>query len=113
MAHTAWTVRALRGLGLDRADITREVIALPALVRGVATTHAEELAAARASGQTLDAWWNARGAAFTEVVAGDGLADLALLRQDASADFTALFEYGLARHLDGLATLVRRTRDHR
>ena len=113
MAHTAWTVRALRGLGLGRADITREVITLPAFVRGVAMAHAEELAAARASGQTLDVWWNAHGAAFTEVVAGDGLADLALLRQDASEDFTALFEYGLARHLDGLSTLVRGTPDRR
>lgn len=109
MAHTAWTVRALRGHGLSRADVTREVITLPALVRGVAISRAEELAAARASGQTLDTWWATRGEAFTEVVSADGLSDLALLQQEASEDFTALFEYGLARHLDGLAALIART----
>jgi AcrR family transcriptional regulator len=112
MAHTAWTVRALRGHGLSRADLTREVITLPAFIRGLALSHAEESAAARASGQTLDTWWSARAASFTEVVASDGLADLALLRQDASEDFTALFEYGLARHLDGLAALIHRTGRH-
>ncbi|HEY3685048.1 MAG TPA: TetR/AcrR family transcriptional regulator C-terminal domain-containing protein [Streptosporangiaceae bacterium] len=110
MAHTAWTVRALRGHGLSRADLTREVITLPAFIRGLALSHAEESAAARASGQTLDTWWSARAASFTEVVASDGLADLALLRQDASEDFTALLEYGLSRHLDGLAALIDRTR---
>jgi AcrR family transcriptional regulator len=110
MAHTAWTVRALRGLGLGRADLTREAITLPAFIRGLAMSHAEELAAARASGQSLDTWWSARAAAFTEVVASDGLADLALLRQDAVEDLTGVFEYALSRHLDGVAALLDRTR---
>ena len=108
MAHTAWTVRALHGHGLSAADLTREVITLSAYVRGVAISHAEETAAVHASGQSLDHWWAARGPALTEALGTADLSALARLRQEASADFDALFTYGLARHLDGLAALLMR-----
>lgn len=88
----------------------RRVPRPPALVCGLAIPRAKEAAAVRASGLHLDQWWTAQGDGFTEVVATDGLSELVFLRQEASADFDALFEHGLARHLDGLAVLLRRNR---
>lgn len=110
MAHTAWTVRALRGHGLSPADLTREAITLPAFVRGVAISRTEEAAAARATGQSLEAWWASRAETMIETLGTAALSDLVHLDQEPSADFEALFEYGLARHLDGLSVLLRRSR---
>jgi len=107
MAHTAWTVRALRGRGLSAGDLTREVITLSTFVRGLAISRAEEVTAVRATGRSLDQWWASRASAFTEALDTGALSALAHLRQDASADFEALFAYGLARHLNGLAALLR------
>ncbi|QFZ24424.1 GntR family transcriptional regulator [Saccharothrix syringae] len=106
MAHTEWTLRALDGLDLPAATKVREAITLPALVMTSATTLAAEVEAGHDRGETFDLWWEARRSRTAELLDSDAFPLLAAVPQEVVADLDGLFEYALARHLDGFAALL-------
>ncbi|MER5643011.1 TetR/AcrR family transcriptional regulator C-terminal domain-containing protein [Streptosporangium sp. NPDC002524] len=110
MEHTEWTLRALDGLGLPMTTRIREALTLPALVLGVALSMADEVEAEQETGVTLDRWWPAQRDRADELLDSGRFPLLATLTGEEVPDVDGLFEYGLARHLDGFAALLERTR---
>jgi DNA-binding transcriptional regulator YhcF (GntR family) len=106
MAHTEWTLRALDGLGLPMTTRVREALTLHALVLTAALSAADEVEAEQETGVPLDHWWLARRKRADELLHRFPL--LATVQEDTVSDLDGLFEYGLARHLDGFAVLVAR-----
>lgn len=103
-AHTEWTLRALDGLGLPMRTRLREALTLHALVVTVALSMADEVEAEQETGLTLDRWRQAQRERTGELLGRFPL--LASVPDDVAPDLDGLFEYGLARHLDGFAVLV-------
>jgi AcrR family transcriptional regulator len=106
MAYTEWTLRALDGLGLTREVMVRETIALAATVSAFALALAAETEAGQETGVTLDRWWVSRERRTAELLDSGRFPFLASTSEEFLYDLDGLFEYGLARHLDGLAQLV-------
>ncbi|XVS61502.1 TetR/AcrR family transcriptional regulator C-terminal domain-containing protein [Actinosynnema sp. CA-299493] len=106
MAQTEWVLRVLDGLGLPVEIRVREALTLHALVITAALPMAAEAEAEQETGVPLDRWWLARRARADELLAGGRFPLLATIPPDVTSDLDELFEYGLARHLDGFAVLV-------
>ncbi|WP_433263440.1 TetR/AcrR family transcriptional regulator C-terminal domain-containing protein [Actinosynnema sp. CS-041913] len=106
MAHTEWTLRALDGLGLPMATRVREALTLHALVLTSALSLADEVDAEQDTGVTLDGWWLAQRKRTDELLDSGRFPLLATVPGETVADLDGLFEYSLARHLDGFAVLV-------
>lgn len=108
MAQTEWVLRALDGLGLSPVARMQEALTLHGLVVRSALSMAEETEAERDTGLSLAGWRAAQRAQHHELLATGEFPLLASLSADPVMDAESLFEYGLARHLDGFATLVTR-----
>ena len=106
MLHTEWTLRALDGLGLSLRARMQEALALHALVISVALSTAAEVEAEQETGVTQAGWWQAQRARTEELFAGGRFPLLAAVHEDPAPDLDEMFEYSLARHLDGFAVLV-------
>ncbi|MEV0108262.1 GntR family transcriptional regulator [Nocardia sp. NPDC050799] len=106
MAQTEWILRALEGLGLPPAIGMREALTLHALVLTAALSVSEEVEAVENTGVTLDDWWAAARTPARELLGTDRFSLLTRTPWDAAANPDGLFEYGLARHLDGFAVLI-------
>ncbi|WP_329430792.1 TetR/AcrR family transcriptional regulator C-terminal domain-containing protein [Streptosporangium sp. NBC_01495] len=106
MAHTEWTLRALDGLGLPMTTRIREALTLPALVLTVALSMADEAEAEQETGVTLDRWWLTQRKRADELRHSRRFPLLAALTGEEVPDVDGLFEYSLARHLDGFVALV-------
>ncbi|MBZ6083497.1 MULTISPECIES: TetR/AcrR family transcriptional regulator C-terminal domain-containing protein [Streptomyces] len=107
MAHTEWTLRAMDGLDLPMDVRLQETLTLHALVITVALSKADEVRAERNTGMTLNRWSDSQRTRRRELLESGRFPLLATLADDAAPDLDVLFEYGLARHLDGFAALVR------
>ncbi|RFU84846.1 GntR family transcriptional regulator [Streptomyces triticagri] len=106
MVHTEWILRALDGLGLSLRTRMQEALALHSLVLHVALSTADEAEAAQETGVTLARWLQAQQARTEELFASGRFPLLAQLHEESAPDLDELFEYSLARHLDGFAILV-------
>ncbi|MBK1784880.1 TetR/AcrR family transcriptional regulator C-terminal domain-containing protein [Prauserella cavernicola] len=106
VAHTEWTLRALDELGLSKTTRMQEALTLHSLVITAALSMADEVEAEQESGLTQDRWLMAQRARADELFASGRYPLLAEMREEAASDLDGLFEYGLARHLDGFAVLV-------
>ncbi|MBE1589032.1 GntR family transcriptional regulator [Nonomuraea angiospora] len=106
MEHTEWTLRALDGLGLPMEIRIQEALTLHALVLTVALSMADEVEAEQETGVTLDRWWVAQRKRTDELLDSGRFPLLAAIPEETASDLNGLFEYGLARHLDGFAALV-------
>ncbi|MET8047874.1 GntR family transcriptional regulator [Streptosporangium sp. NPDC005286] len=106
MAHTEWTLRALDGLGLPMTTRIREALTLHALVHTVALSTADEIEAEQETGMTLDRWWLTQRKRADELLRSGRFPLLAAVSEETVSDVDGLFEYSLARHLDGFAALV-------
>lgn len=104
MAHTEWTLRALDGLDLPAATKAREAIVLPSLVMSAGLSLAAEVEAGQDNGETFDRWWLSRERRTSELL--DDFPLLATVPHEVVNDHDGLFEYALARHLDGFAAHV-------
>ncbi|ADB35588.1 transcriptional regulator, GntR family [Kribbella flavida DSM 17836] len=104
MAQTEWTLRALDGLGLPIATVTREALTLHALVVTAGLSLADEIEAEQETGVSLDMWWLGQRDRAGELLARFPL--LARTPAHTAADLDGMFEYSLARHLDGFAALL-------
>jgi len=105
MAHTEWTMRAIDGLGLPVRTLIREALTLSALVATSALAVADEVEAEQETGVTFGGWWLTQRKRSDELLGRFPL--LATVPQDTVSDLDGLFEYALARHLDGFEVLVR------
>lgn len=105
LAHTEWVLSALEELGLEPAAMIYVHVMLFSYVRGVATSMEAEAEAERDTGMTSDEWMATQDAALNALVgAGPYPTARRVLRDaDIDLDLDTLFEFGLARMLDGLA----------
>lgn len=106
MAHTEWTLRALDGLGLPMTTLIREALTLHGLVLTVALSMADEVEAEQETGVTLDRWWLTQRTRADQLLRSGRFPLLATVGGEEVSDVDGLFEYSLARHLDGFAALV-------
>ncbi|MFG1710911.1 GntR family transcriptional regulator [Nonomuraea sp. M3C6] len=106
MAHTEWTLRALDGLGLPMTTRIREALTLHALVVTAALSMADEVEAEQETGVTLDRWRLAQRKRADELLDTRRFPLLATIPEETVSDLDGLFEYSLARHLDGFAVMV-------
>ncbi|MEU1521371.1 TetR/AcrR family transcriptional regulator C-terminal domain-containing protein [Nocardia rhamnosiphila] len=106
MAQTEWVLRALDGSGLSAEVRMREALTLHSLVLTAALSVAEEAEAEQNTGVTLDGWRAAARARAHELLGTGRFPLLAATPEETTADLDGLFEYGLARHLDGFAVLL-------
>ena len=108
IAQVDWQLRTLEGLGLTHLDMIRAVSTLNSFVGGMALSHAMEIEREQESGLSVEQRWAAAGVGFDELVDTGRYPTFANLTIDESAatDIDALFDFGLQRHLDGLATYV-------
>ncbi|WP_024805908.1 GntR family transcriptional regulator [Nocardia sp. BMG51109] len=105
MAHTEWVLRALDGLGLPVKTCYHEALTLHALVLTSALAVADEAEAEQNTGMTLDRWNAGQQPRAREILRSGRFPLLAAVTQDTAPDLDGLFDYGLARHLDGFAAL--------
>ncbi|MCO1658947.1 GntR family transcriptional regulator [Pseudonocardia humida] len=110
MAHTEWMLQALDGLALTSTEKAREVLALPALVRGIALSAAAEVRAERETGVANDEWWTVLDDEVQARMSSGRFPRLAALPMEPAQDFDRLLEHSLTRHLDGLAARLGRGR---
>ncbi|WNM39898.1 TetR/AcrR family transcriptional regulator C-terminal domain-containing protein [Micromonospora halotolerans] len=107
MAHTDMALRATAGLGLDRQARWHVAITLMAYVKGIATNLEMGAQAVQDTGLTHDQWVDRQQATFQQVMAGGGLATMdALTSGGVDLDLETVFDFGLRRLLDGVATLI-------
>lgn len=106
MAYTEWTLRALDELGLPMVIRVREALTLHLLVVSIAMSMAEEAEAEQNTGVTFEQWRLTQQARADELLDSGRFPLLAAIRDEMELDLDKLFEYGLARHLDGFAALV-------
>ena len=106
MVHTEWTLRALDGLGLSLRTRMQEALALHSLVINAALSTADEVEAEQETGVSLARWLQAQRARTDELFASGRFPLLAKVHEQVAPDIDELFDYGLARHLDGFAVLV-------
>jgi DNA-binding transcriptional regulator YhcF (GntR family) len=108
MAHTEWTLQAIDGLGLSPEMSLVVALTVIGYVRGVAVSLEMETQAEQDTGLSNDAYMTAQEAQFRAVFAGGAFPTLARMSAQPEIDFglDTLFEFGLARLLDGLATFL-------
>jgi DNA-binding transcriptional regulator YhcF (GntR family) len=110
IAQVEWQLAGLAAVGLDGPSMLRAVVSLSGYVGGVALSHAMAIEQARVSETSYEERHAAYNALAAEVfAAGDYPTLVGLDVNDAEiGDLDALFEFGLQRHLDGIAVLISR-----
>lgn len=108
MAHTEWTLQAIDGLGLSPEMSLVVAVTVIGYVRGVAVSLEMETQAEQDTGLSNDAYMAAQEAQFRAVFAGGAFPTLARMSVQPEIDLRldTLFEFGLARLLDGLAAFL-------
>lgn len=101
MAHTEWVLAALEGLGLPMGTRMQEALTLHALVLSVAASVAQEIDIEERTGVPRETWQAVEGTPDSR-----RFPLLAAVPAAAARDARSLFEYGLERHLDGVAVLI-------
>ncbi|MBB4688735.1 TetR/AcrR family transcriptional regulator C-terminal domain-containing protein [Amycolatopsis jiangsuensis] len=107
MAHTEWLLRALDGLGLSMTTRMHEALAVHSLVIAAALSESDEREAEQETGLTLARWQHIQRKRADDLFAGGSFPLLAVAHEETVPDLDALFEYSLARHLDGFAVLLQ------
>ncbi|MET7960551.1 TetR/AcrR family transcriptional regulator C-terminal domain-containing protein [Micromonospora zamorensis] len=109
VAHTEWALHALAGHGLDPHTQLHLVAALANHVRGTAVNLEREAEAEQDTGLTDDEWMTAQADVLGGLFAAGEFPHLARLTRTAvDLNVESLFEFGLQRLLDGVATLIGR-----
>lgn len=108
IAHTEAVLAALTGLGVDPGSAFHAAITLIAYVRGMAISIEAEVEAQRDSGVDEVQWVAEHDAELDAALAKGPYPTLAAISSQPgiSLDLESLFEFGLARLLDGFAALA-------
>jgi DNA-binding transcriptional regulator YhcF (GntR family) len=108
MPYSEWNLRALSDLGLDDQTVFSLHLTLFGFVHGSAASLETEAREEADSGLSGDEWLVARERQTRAVITADQypVAARVFLRQDLVFDLDDLFEFGLARLLDGITVLA-------
>ena len=108
VAYLEWVFGAFDRIGLDVGDRMYVHVMLFSFVRGVATAIEPENEAARDTGLTSDEWMATQEGRLAALVGPETLPALRRLAQgeDFDLDLDQLFEFGLARLLDGVGLFL-------
>jgi AcrR family transcriptional regulator len=106
MRHTEAVLAAFDGFGLGQAELMHATVVVAGYVRGCAIDLESELRAQQDTGLTADQWMRAHEPSFGATLAGGAFPMLAAVSDERSLELTltTLFEFGLGRLLDGLAS---------
>jgi AcrR family transcriptional regulator len=110
LAHLEWIFGAFDEIGLDIGDRMYLHVMLFSYVRGLATALEPENEAARDTGMTSDEWMESQERQLVGLLGPETLPAIqSLVRHDEfDLDLDKLFEFGLARLLDGVELFVNR-----
>lgn len=102
-----WVMAAFDGTGLSLQEAMFVQILQFSFVRGVASGLEPEAQAIRDSGLTADEWMQTQESSFSTLLDTHALPHFkALIEQEFDYDLDQLFEFGLARLLDGLTPWI-------
>jgi DNA-binding transcriptional regulator YhcF (GntR family) len=110
MAHTERAMAVLKTVGLDVNDRLHAAVMLANYVRGTAVSLEPEALAEQDTGMTNAEWMQTQDELMTKIIASGQFPAFAELSTVAEVQLNldTLFEFGLARLLDGLAVLIER-----
>ncbi|MET9557890.1 GntR family transcriptional regulator [Streptomyces sp. NPDC006645] len=113
MSYTERTLRTLRGLGLKPYEMIHTHLALMGYAQGVAMAVELESQARQDTGMTADEWLAANESRMDSIQLAGAYPVLSTLFGDEEFDLElgVLFEFGLERMLDGVESLVERSRE--
>lgn len=108
MAHMEWSMAPLVELGLDAVTLLHIAVAVAGSVRAAAMDLEDEALARQDTGMTNDEWMTGRMAEFGALLAGGGFPMYGRVVEEEGDFFSSdtMFEFVLARLLDGLEPLV-------
>jgi DNA-binding transcriptional regulator YhcF (GntR family) len=107
MGLTEWVLAAFDGTRLAFSERMYVQVLLFSFVRGLASALEPEVEAERESGLTADEWMTTQEPAFVQIMHSDAFPHFtALAEEEFDLDLDRLFEFGLARLLDGLEPFV-------
>ncbi|WP_330173791.1 TetR/AcrR family transcriptional regulator C-terminal domain-containing protein [Streptomyces sp. NBC_01498] len=111
MSYTERTLGTLRGLGLTPYGMIHVHLALLGYAQGVAMAVELESQARQDTGMTAEEWMAANESRLDPVQLGGAFPVLTSLFGDGEFDLElgTLFEFGLERMLDGIASLIERS----
>lgn len=108
VVHTEWMLRSMDNLGLADQRLLHIAVTVANYVRGTAVNFEMEAEARRDTGITDEEWMAEQDAVFEEIFA-DGrypIMGRIAMTPDMDLNLDSLFEFGLARLLDGIEVLV-------
>ncbi|WP_035856225.1 TetR/AcrR family transcriptional regulator C-terminal domain-containing protein [Cryptosporangium arvum] len=110
MVHTEYAMATLHEAGLEPAEYLNGAVSLFNHVRGMAMVFADEQRAIQDTGLSADEWMQGNDSYYLEVMATGRFPMMALVSTIPEDVLTleSLFEFGLARYLDGLEVLISR-----
>ncbi len=113
MLHTEFAMAVLADLGLPANERLHMAVTLANYVRGTAINLEPEALAQQDTGLTSQEWMASQDQVMRRIVSSGDFPMFAALESDPTLDLTleSLFEFGLARLLDGLEALLRRRHD--
>jgi DNA-binding transcriptional regulator YhcF (GntR family) len=107
MRLTEWVLAAFDGTRLIFAERMYVQVLIFSFVRGLASALEPEVEAQRDSGLTADEWMRTQEETLARLVRSDAFPHFqALAEEEFDLDLDLLFEFGLARLLDGVELLV-------
>jgi AcrR family transcriptional regulator len=107
VAYTERALQALDGLGLDPTAMLHIVVCLFSFVRGIAASLESEVEAEQDTGMNIDEWIESQSEAMIAMFAsGSYPMTTRITKETIDLDLNTLFEFGLARLLDGFGTLI-------
>jgi hypothetical protein len=108
MLLTEWVLAAFDGTGLGFTERMYIQVLLFSFVRGLASALEPEVEAQRDSGLTADEWMQTQEQALVQLMRSDAFPHFtALAEEEFDLDLDRLFEFGLARLLDGIEPLLK------
>ncbi|MFF7494715.1 TetR/AcrR family transcriptional regulator C-terminal domain-containing protein [Streptomyces rubiginosohelvolus] len=111
MRYTERVLAALKGLGLTANQIIHVHLALHGYAQGVAAAVELEAQARQDTGMTPEEWMASNELRLAEIQAAGSYPNLSTLfgEEEFDLELDTLFEFGLARLLDGVASLIERS----
>ncbi|MFI9719478.1 TetR/AcrR family transcriptional regulator C-terminal domain-containing protein [Streptomyces sp. NPDC052396] len=112
MAHMEWSMAPLVELGLDVVTLLHIAVTVAGSVRAAAMDLEDEVLARQDTGMTSDEWMTGRMAEFDALLSGGDFPMYGRVAQEKGDFFgpDSMFEFMLARLLDGLEPLVAERR---
>ncbi|MEV8442784.1 TetR/AcrR family transcriptional regulator C-terminal domain-containing protein [Actinosynnema sp. NPDC051121] len=108
VAYTEWVLEALDGKGLNLEEMMHAAVTVFGFVRGVAVNIEPEAEQQRDTGMTGDEWMTQQAPALLDIVATRKFPMFSrVVVSDLDMGLDTLFEFGLARMLDGIGEWIR------